>query len=190
MRMRPCCWCRIRAFVMCGESGRPEAATFEEPARWLDIAPNSYRDMQDFIATITEPDLAERFERAIQGRGALRRFRDALQRHPNLERLWLTFTDDRRRDAPEPGSPTPATTSDRLGLPRALTLRISGHTAAQRAVFCPEISRGPLRSAGSASFTHARWARRVRRRTLTVGSPPDGVPRSSAGTRGATSTSQ
>lgn len=82
------------------ESDQPEAATFDEPDRWIDIAPNgssgSYRDMQEFIATISEPDLSERFERAIQGRGAFRRFRGVLQRHPHLEHRWITFSDDRR----------------------------------------------------------------------------------------------
>lgn len=83
------------------ESDQPEAATFDDPDRWVDIAPNgssgSFRDMREFIATIREPDLAERFERAIQGRGAFRRFREVLQRHPHLEHRWLSFSEDRRR---------------------------------------------------------------------------------------------
>jgi hypothetical protein len=77
------------------------AATFDAPGRWVEIEPNGssagYRDMQEFVAGIHHPDLAERLERAIHGRGAFRKFRDALHRHPDLERRWLTFSDDRRR---------------------------------------------------------------------------------------------
>ena len=55
-----------------------------------------YRDMAEFIDTVTDLDLADRLGIAIQGRGAFRRFKDTLARWP-AELEWYGFSDDRQR---------------------------------------------------------------------------------------------
>src|ERR671923_473074 len=54
-----------------------------------------YGDMQDFIACVREPRTRELLERAIAGRGAFRRFKDALLDYPDLRRAWFAFHDAR-----------------------------------------------------------------------------------------------
>jgi hypothetical protein len=54
-----------------------------------------YQDMQDFIAYVREPRTRDHLERAIAGRGAFRRFKDALLDHPELRRAWFAFHDAR-----------------------------------------------------------------------------------------------
>jgi hypothetical protein len=54
-----------------------------------------YGDMQDFIAYVREPRTRDHLERAIAGRGAFRRFKDALLDHPELRRAWFAFHDSR-----------------------------------------------------------------------------------------------
>jgi Uncharacterised protein family (UPF0158) len=58
---------------------------------------DGYRDMQDFIATISDPSIAERLTTAIDGKGAFRRFRDVLQWWEQIEDDWYCFADERRR---------------------------------------------------------------------------------------------
>ena len=57
-----------------------------EPGRYLQVPPadsrEGYDDMQDFIATVSDEHLQELLHVAIQGRGAFRRFKDVLARHP------------------------------------------------------------------------------------------------------------
>ena len=54
-----------------------------------------YRDMERFIGTIEDGRLRERLGDAIQGRGAFRRFKDLLARHPQVEEAWFEFKDVR-----------------------------------------------------------------------------------------------
>jgi hypothetical protein len=54
-----------------------------------------YGDMEDFVARIREPRTRDRLERAIAGRGAFRRFKDALLAYPDLRRAWFAFHDTR-----------------------------------------------------------------------------------------------
>jgi hypothetical protein len=60
----------------------------EEP--WDD-----YRTMERFIGTVEDARLRERLWDAIQGRGAFRRFKDVLVRHPQVEEEWFEFKDAR-----------------------------------------------------------------------------------------------
>jgi hypothetical protein len=68
--------------------------------RSLEVTPEgsreSYRDMRDFIRCVPEPRLADRLSRAIEGRGAFRRFRDALDDAPEEMTRWQAFSDDRQ----------------------------------------------------------------------------------------------
>jgi Uncharacterised protein family (UPF0158) len=72
--------------------------------RWLwvdcDGSADGYRDMQAFIATLSDPSQADRLEIAIQGKGAFRRFEDVLARWPDELERWFAYVDDRQRGRP------------------------------------------------------------------------------------------
>ena len=53
--------------------------------------------MVDFVATVTDPVLADRLDVALDGRGAFRRFKDVLDRDPDELTRWYVFFGDRRR---------------------------------------------------------------------------------------------
>jgi hypothetical protein len=64
----------------------------EDPDRWLAVwyegSREGYRDMQDFLGTVTDPSRADRLSIAVSGRGAFRRFKDVPARRPaELEAL-------------------------------------------------------------------------------------------------------
>ncbi|WP_432199063.1 UPF0158 family protein [Streptomyces sp. bgisy027] len=69
----------------------------EEPEgteRWLHVpcegSRDAYRDMEDFITTLDDQDLARFLGIAIQGPGAFRRFKDMLATSPaQLRRYWM-----------------------------------------------------------------------------------------------------
>jgi hypothetical protein len=72
-----------------------------DPDRWLFFQPASgegYRDMVDFTTALPDGPLQERLSRALEGRGAFRRFRDVLYDHtPEVQvKRWLLFRDERR----------------------------------------------------------------------------------------------
>ncbi len=55
-----------------------------------------YQDMADFAEAITDERAGRRLARAIQGRGAFRRFKDQLhEEHPDLLPAWYAFRDAR-----------------------------------------------------------------------------------------------
>ena len=55
-----------------------------------------YQDMADFAEGITDERAGRRLGRAIQGKGAFRRFKDELhQEYPDLVSSWYTFRDTR-----------------------------------------------------------------------------------------------
>ncbi|TWG92697.1 uncharacterized protein UPF0158 [Nocardioides sp. J9] len=55
-----------------------------------------YQDMVDFAQRISDRRAGERLSRALQGRGAFRRFGNELhQRHPDLVPVWRAFSDSR-----------------------------------------------------------------------------------------------
>jgi Uncharacterised protein family (UPF0158) len=57
-----------------------------------------YQDMADFAETMDSERVRERLGRAIQGKGAFRRFRDELHhRFPDLLPAWYAFRDARAR---------------------------------------------------------------------------------------------
>ena len=66
----------------------------EGTKRWLHVpcegSRDAYRDMEDFITTVDDQDLARYLGIAIQGPGAFRRFKDMLATSPaQLQRYWL-----------------------------------------------------------------------------------------------------
>lgn len=55
-----------------------------------------YQDMADFAERISDHWAGQRLARAIEGRGAFRRFKDELNReHPHLLPAWYAFRDAR-----------------------------------------------------------------------------------------------
>lgn len=54
-----------------------------------------YSDMEDFAARVREPRTRDVLEQAIAGRGAFRRFKDALLDYPDLRQAWFAFHDAR-----------------------------------------------------------------------------------------------
>jgi hypothetical protein len=70
-------------------------------SRYLRIDPVSsreqYRWMERFIATVEEDDLRRRLSIAIDGKGAFRRFKDALMSHPVDRERWFAFRSERLR---------------------------------------------------------------------------------------------
>jgi predicted nucleotidyltransferase len=57
----------------------------------------AYEDLQDFVARVPERRAAELLARAIEGRGAFRRFKDTLFEFPAVREAWFAFHDVRMR---------------------------------------------------------------------------------------------
>ncbi|MFD6061048.1 UPF0158 family protein [Rhodococcus wratislaviensis] len=72
-----------------------------DPDRWLYVhctgSRAGYRDMESFIDSVTDPDLADRLTLAISGRGAFRRFKDVLAERPDQFHRYQLFTGERSR---------------------------------------------------------------------------------------------
>jgi hypothetical protein len=73
--------------------------------RYLRIDPVSsreqYRWMERFIATVEDEELRRRLNVAIDGKGAFRRFKDALMSHPVDRERWFAFRSERLRSCME-----------------------------------------------------------------------------------------
>jgi hypothetical protein len=71
----------------------------QEERRWLDFdslgSRAGFRDMEEFLGTVTEERLTARLDRALGGRGAFRRFKDELADAPGELARFFRFTDDR-----------------------------------------------------------------------------------------------
>ncbi|MEJ8281429.1 UPF0158 family protein [Pseudonocardia spirodelae] len=69
--------------------------------RWVEIHPvtsrESYRDMSDFTAGVQHRRAAALLDRAIDGRGAFRRFKNTLFEFPEVRDQWYRFRDARSR---------------------------------------------------------------------------------------------
>jgi uncharacterized protein UPF0158 len=73
----------------------------DDPDRWLYVesmgSHESYHDMEVFISTVADPDIVDRLEIAITGRGAFRRFKDVLSRWPDELTRYFAMRDERER---------------------------------------------------------------------------------------------
>lgn len=71
----------------------------EDPDRWLHVdclgSRDGWRDMAAFAQRQRSAQLRERLERAIEGRGAFRRFRDVIHEE-DLATQWYAFANDRQ----------------------------------------------------------------------------------------------
>ncbi len=57
----------------------------------------AYEDLRDFAARVPDRRAADLLARAIEGRGAFRRFKDTLFEFPDLRETWFRFHDVRMR---------------------------------------------------------------------------------------------
>jgi Uncharacterised protein family (UPF0158) len=73
---------------------------FEDETRWLFLegegSHEAYQDLERFVATVEDDDLAARLARAIEGRGAFKRFRGVLERDSVEYTRWHRFDADAR----------------------------------------------------------------------------------------------
>jgi hypothetical protein len=58
-----------------------------------------YRWMERFIATVQDPTFRQRLASSIDGKGAFRRFKDALMNHAEERERWFVFRSERLRGA-------------------------------------------------------------------------------------------
>ena len=83
------------------ETGEEDPDESDDPDQWLWVESQGsragYRDMQEFIDTVNDPDRADRLGIAIQGRGAFRRFKDVLTRWPEELDRWYALSEERQR---------------------------------------------------------------------------------------------
>jgi hypothetical protein len=57
-----------------------------------------WRTMLDFIGTVKDSHLRQLLLAASDGKGAFRRFKDVLARHPEEQKRWFQFESDRIRE--------------------------------------------------------------------------------------------
>jgi hypothetical protein len=71
----------------------------ERGCLFIDPMPSheGYRDMADFVGRVSDRRAADLLARAIEGRGAFRRFKDTLFEFPELRQTWFEFHDVRMR---------------------------------------------------------------------------------------------
>jgi len=71
-----------------------------DPELWLDVpgegSRDAYRDMADFTAELTDERVRGDLSAALEGKGAFRRFQDALNRHETYRVHWRVFSTERR----------------------------------------------------------------------------------------------
>jgi len=83
------------------ETGEEDEDAADDPERWLPVhregSREAYRDMESLIASVEDPGRAERLARAIDGRGAFRRFKDELARWPGELERWYGLSEERQR---------------------------------------------------------------------------------------------
>ena len=71
-----------------------------DPELWLDVpgegSRDAYRDMADFTAELTDQRVRGDLAAALEGKGAFRRFQDALNRHEAYRVQWRVYSTERR----------------------------------------------------------------------------------------------
>ena len=82
-------------------TGEPLPDDWDDPDAWLSVEPQGsregYRDMEVFAGTVADRRLADRLDRALEGRGAFRRFREVLADHADEHDRWRVFSSERVR---------------------------------------------------------------------------------------------
>ena len=85
--------------VLAWSDDMDEPSPEDAGARYVEPVPSAeaYEDMQDFVARGPQRRAADLLARAIEGRGAFRRFKDTLFEFPELREAWFRFHDARMR---------------------------------------------------------------------------------------------
>lgn len=72
----------------------------EEPDRWLEVgftgSGDPWQDMADFVSTVSDSQAGQDLQRAIEGKGAFKRFQTTMDRHPELCAPWRVHSHERR----------------------------------------------------------------------------------------------
>ena len=84
----------------------------------------AYEDLQDFVARVPERRPADLLARAIEGRGAFRRFKDTLFEFLDRREAWFNLHDVRMRRRRSSGCETPAWSRKPRPKPPSLGSRI------------------------------------------------------------------
>lgn len=83
--------------LLVGDDADDAPEDIEENPRYIWIEPiasdESYRIMEDFIATVDDPTASTRLAHAIERARPFRRFQDALCDFPSLREAWFVFED-------------------------------------------------------------------------------------------------
>jgi hypothetical protein len=73
----------------------------DEEGRYVDIprrpSYEGYNLMVEFANTVKSRGLREKLDIALDGKGAFRRFKNVLKNHPDEEKRWFAFKDERMR---------------------------------------------------------------------------------------------
>ena len=80
-------------------TGEDEVIDLDDDA-WIRIGAedsrDKYQDMSDFADAVTDPVIADRLARALNGAGAFRRFKNTVREaEPQLDQIWFRFADAR-----------------------------------------------------------------------------------------------
>jgi hypothetical protein len=71
------------------------------PERFLRVpvadSHEGYRDMEEFVETVQKSSVQMRLAQALHGKGAFRRFKDALLSYPQERERWFAFQNERIR---------------------------------------------------------------------------------------------
>ncbi len=78
----------------------------------------AYRDMEEFIDSVTDDRCRGLLDVAIRGEGAFRRFKDVLQAHPAERERWFAFQKERVHDRIGDGSKTRTSSQSHDSRPR------------------------------------------------------------------------
>ena len=75
-----------------------EAVLSDEKRRFVEIpkisSHEAYEFMEEFVSNIKDERIRDRLFRAIQGKGAFRRFKDTISEWPDLEKRWYEYKDE------------------------------------------------------------------------------------------------
>jgi hypothetical protein len=74
--------------------GRPEDAVRRVPSMTTQEA---YEEIEDFVDTLSDQDIQDELFRALESRGAIRNFREALIHHPEERLQWSNLRKERSR---------------------------------------------------------------------------------------------
>ena len=83
--------------VVVSDASAPNEREKVNAAGWIRVEPvpsrDQYRMMERFIETVSHAQLKERLQDSIVGKGAFRRFKDAISRYPDERKRWFAFRD-------------------------------------------------------------------------------------------------